>query len=619
MRFSEFKLLETTLQRSSTSSWENYLTNLVQAKSIALGKTGERDSGLELSDKSKEAVKELIGQFKAAENKIEFAKEIEEFVVTFTNKKTAPIKHIHKSAEITGKKSSTGSEKKPWNEGEVAETILGAALYARFISKKNINENDVWSALKTFTQNPTSGGFRIVGTKRNGKSEIDMVAINKPINNEIVNKLVTDKKSLEKDFPKGVEALQSKISACAAYVNESDKVIKALEEADQNPGAPIIIKTDGVGNQKGTKADLRIEIGKWKQLLSLKVNDVKQFGQESGSSGLVVSSFFKRFMPDLDLSDLYMKEGQPVPWAPQTGEGWPDMDSRKAVKELKQSGLWDAALDQVYRLTGSAYQRASAHLQEKLSTEDGAASVVKNIYNGIIHHAQGTAQFQTLVILNPSTKAAWKELEFGPSLELALGNYKLEVEVEVGKRGVSNHKLKIYGTPITPEAQVAAQTQINTDQDAEVAKQKADLGKVTPVAKKELLFQLRSYQQESGNMRNPVEMGTLLKNLTEVQKIENASVDDAENENPPAPQAVAVKKPAPTVKEPLAQQTTANTPVQPIYGKSVNTLQGTTFAPDNEPSVLDEPVRETGESPVDKDLERIKELSRIVSHMSRNS
>ena len=560
MRFIEFKLTESTLQRTSSTSWPDYLKNLLTAKDIGIGPQGEKLSGQHLDSNSKDLIKSLIKGFASAENKIQFAQQIEETVVTLLpSKKQVPLKYLHKSAEIKGSAAESGKEKKPWNEGEVAETILGAALYARFFSKKKIGAEEVWSALRMFTNNVVPGGFEIAGTKRNKKSPINMRAINKPLNNQVIDKLIHNKAELKKQYPEGVEALEQKVVACAAYVNESSKVLKALEEADANPGAPINIKTDGVGDQKGTKADLQIDIGNWQQLLSLKVNDIKQFGQDSGSSGTVITTFFQRFIPDLDLSELYMRDGEPIPWTPETGEGWPDMDNKKAVKQLKADGLWDAALDQVYRLTGMAYQKAAANLQDKLTTPEGSAEVVTNFYKGIIHHAQGNAQFQTLVILNPDSKTAWKELEFGPSLEQALGNYKIDVTVEIGARGAGNHKLRVYGKAATPEAVVASQTNIDSEADAKKAKKKVDSGKVPLRSGTEMLFQLRSYQQESGSMRNPVEMGGLLKNLTEVQKIEDLP-DLSTTEKP---QTVA---PQQTV-EPVQQAQTApqtTPPQQPV-------------------------------------------------------
>jgi hypothetical protein len=601
MRFFEFKLTEATLQRTSTTSWPDYLKNLLTANDIGVGPQGEKLSGQQLDPKSKELIKSLMASFKTAENKLQFSQQIEETVITLLpSKKEVPIKYLHKSVEIKGSAAESGKEKKPWNEGEVAETILGAALYARFFSKKKIGPDDVWSALKIFTNNVIPGGFEIVGTKRNKKSPITMRAINKPLNNLVIDKLIHNRAELKKQYPEGVEALEQKVVACAAYVNESSKVLKALEEADSNPGAPINIKTDGVGDQKGTKADLQIDIGNWQQLLSLKVNDIKQFGQDSGSSGAVITTFFQRFIPDLDLSSLYMTNGEPTPWTPETGEGWPDMDNKKAVKQLKADGLWDAALDQVYRLTGMAYQKASAHLQDKLTTPEGSAEVITNFYKGIMHHAQGTAQFQTLVILNPDSKTAWKELEFGPSLEQALGNYKIEVAVEVGARGASNHKLRVYGKAITPEAVIASQTTIDSEASAKKAKKKVDSGQVPSHSGKEMLFQLRSYQQESGSMRNPVEMGPLLKNITEVQKIEDL------------PDLSTTEKPqtlAPQTVEPNQQQLPQQQTVEPNQQGTPSGM--TSIAPAS--TTVDQTTEPVEDDPSNSnDLDRIKKNAGIT-------
>ena len=569
---------EATLQRSSSTSWPDYLKNLLTAKDIGIGPQGEKLSGQYLDSTSTDLIKSLINSFASANNKIQFAQEIESTIVTLLpSKVSVPLKHLHKSTEIKGSAAESGKEKKPWNEGEVAETILGAALYARFFSKKKVGPNDVWSALRMFTNNVVPGGFEISGTKRNKKSPINMRAINKPLNNQVIDKLIHNRAELKKQYPEGVAALEQKVVACAAYVNESSKVLQALEQADSNPGAPINIKTDGVGDQKGTKADLQIDIGNWQQLLSLKVNDIKQFGQDSGSSGAIITTFFQRFIPDLDLSDLYMREGEPIPWTPETGEGWPDMDNKKAVKQLKLDGLWDAALDQVYRLTGMAYQKASAHLQDKLTTPEGSAEVVTNFYKGIIHHAQGNAQFQTLVILNPDSKTAWKELEFGPSLEQALGNYKIDVTVEIGARGAGNHKLRVYGKAATPEAVVASQTNIDSEADAKKAKKKVDSGKIPLRSGTEMLFQLRSYQQESGSMRNPVEMGGLLKSLTEVQKIEDLPDLSTTEKTAPVPVTSTPIKPA--VNKPVALKKQAIPPVDTTTAAipATTTLQGSEF------------------------------------------
>jgi hypothetical protein len=527
MRFIEFKtsFVESTLQKTSTKSWVSYLENLINSKNIGIGPQGEKHSGLELSDSSKSDIRKLINDFQKAENKKEIANEIENTKVTFTNKLETYIKFIHKSAEIKGGNAFSGKEKKPWNEGEVAETILGAALFARFTNKGPIDEDQVREALKEFVKSPVEGGFKVNGD-RNQQNPIEMTAKNKMGNNAVIIEYVNNYDDLESKYPQGVAGLNGKVKSCAAYVNESDKVREALEKADSNAGNLILIKTDGVGDQKGTKADLQIQIGQFTQLLSLKVNDIKQFGQESGSSWQVITSFFQRFVPDLDIASLYQKEGQLIPWNPETGEGWPDIANRKTANEYKQAGLLDQAIDQAYKLIGEAYSLAEAHINDKLSTAEGAAEIINGVYNGIIHHAQGNNQDQTLVILDPSTKLAWKELEFGPKLLEALQNYRLEVSARIAPPGSdSNHRLRVFGRPLTSVAKVAAATDIDTSKEAEKVKKALDSNK--PMREKsdpEMLFQLRSYVQESGAFRNPIEMGDLLKDITEVQKIQDAEV-----------------------------------------------------------------------------------------------
>ena len=608
MRFIEFIkpiLAEATLQNSSTSSWPTYLTNLLTSKEIGVGAQGERLSGQHLDGKSKEVVTDLLKLLKdntetGALTSRELTASIENTTVTLLPKKlVVPIKHIHKSADIKGSAAKSGSEKKPWNEGEVAETILGAALYARFISKKDIGGNDVLNALKEFVSNPTTSGFEITDAMRDKQSPIQMTALNKPGNNEVIVQYITNKNDLHSKFPKGVDGLDSKVEACAAYVNQSSKVLKALEEADTYPGNAIIIKTDGVSEQKGTKADLEISVGKYKQLLSLKVNDIKQFGQDSGSSGTIVSTFFKRFIPDLDISGLYMENGMPKPWSPETGEGWPDMGNRKSTAALKQDNLWEAAVDQVYKLTGQAYQMANDLLQEKINNPASAEQVIVDIYNGIIHHAQGSNADQTLVILNPDTKTAWKELEFGPALQQALANYRLEVSVKIAPAGTDeNHRLRVFGRPLTQVAGAAAASNIDTPEKAKKVKKAIDADK--PVREKmdpEMLFQLRSYIQESGNMRNPVEMGPLLKSLTEVQQIQNV-VD--------TPQSVTQQS------QDVPQATTPNT-------QAVTTAQTTTGVPSGTTSIapmgatMGKQDTEADEDPTtDKELARVKKNAGIT-------
>ena len=514
MRSREF-LSEANLQGTSSASWLGYLKNMLTAPDIAIGDKGEKDSGLRLTNDSKQTIKKFIDAIEVkGEDPHSIKSAIENTSLSFNNgDKSYLIKQIFKSPEIkSGAGNEEGTEKKYWNDGEVAETFLGAALFARFQSTKSINVNDVISVLSSAT--PILGGFEAAGTR--GNNPVTLRAINKPQNNDVVDQYINSNAELAKKFPKAVAGLTTALNACVSYVNESKKVTDAIAEIEANPSKESIeVKTDGVSDQKGTKADLTLKIGNKIRLLSLKVNAVKQFGQDTGATPEVITTFFQRFIPDVT----------PDPENTLVSK-WPDMSRTGTAVVKKAGGDLQQIAKNVYDLIGQVYQNVDAQLQTKLADPKLAASVVTDLYNGIIHHAQGAAAGQTLVILNPGGKAAWKELEFGPPLLEALQSFRLETKLILAGQGEKdNHILQIFGRAIDAKASTAMTTKI--DNPADVAKAAKDITKKRVPVDPEMLIQLRSYVQEAGpTIRNIVEMGPLLKSITEVQAI-NAAPDAA--------------------------------------------------------------------------------------------
>jgi hypothetical protein len=514
MRSREF-LFEANLQGTSSASWLGYLKNMLTAPDIAIGNNGEKDSGLRLTSDSRQAIKNLIDSIEVrGEDPQSIKSAIENTSLSFNDgEKSYLIKQIFKSPEIkSGSGGDASTEKKYWNDGEVAETFLGAALFARFQSTKLINVNDVISVLKSAT--PILGGFEAAGNR--GNNPVTLRAINKPQNNDVVDQYINSNADLAKKFPKAVAGLTTALNACVAYVNESKKVADAINEIEANPAKESIeVKTDGVSDQKGTKADLTLKIGNKIRLLSLKVNAVKQFGQDTGATPEVITTFFQRFIPDV------------IPDPKNTlVSTWPDMSRTGTLAAKKAGGDLQQIAKNVYNLIGQVYQNVDVQLQAKLTDPKIAASLVTDLYNGIIHHAQGATAGQTLVILNPGGKAAWKELEFGLPLLEALQSFRLEASVGVaGVKGERNHILRIFGRAIDAKASTAMTTKI--DNPADAAKAAKDITKKRVPVDPEMLIQLRSYVQEAGpTIRNIVEMGPLLKSITEVQEI-NATPDTA--------------------------------------------------------------------------------------------
>jgi hypothetical protein len=541
MRFFEFKLTESVLRGSSSTSWPGYLRNMLSAGSLSLGASGEKAKDLILTPDSKAVISGLEAEIKDAiqsKANLETVKsKIESTEIFFTNGTSAPIKAVFKSPELRSGAADvkTGARTtKYWNDGEVAETFLGVALFARFKSKKDISAEQVYAELKKLK--PTPGGFMMKGKR--GNNPVEMLAINKPANNQAIEEISSDLPKFKREYPDASTELLKLIDASVSYVNQSSNVFEAIAKADNEPNADrVIIKTDGVSDQTGTKADLQLNVGDYERLLSLKANYVKQFGQDTGARFEVIKTFFSRFIPDVNIAELEEK--------------WPPMNSAD-LKNYRAQGIARDKFNEVYNLVSQAYTTASNSLNEKLANPATASDVVTNLYKGVIHHAQGTETKQVVVVLNPSANKAWAELEFGEELEGALASFRLETKLTLAGQGdKDNHILQIFGRPADSIAAVAMDNNITSDQQAQkaatVAKKRAP--KVDP----ELLFQLRSYIQEAGpTLRNIVEMGPLLKDITEVQHIKDvAATTEPQSATTPAAQ------PAPQATTAATSQATA--------------------------------------------------------------
>lgn len=551
MRANEFLINEAALTGTSPDSWGNYLKALLTVGSISIGKTGTEAQDLQLTDNSKEIINNLLDQYESSSDKRAEGQRIRDIEVLYTDGVSRKIGKIFKSPEIkSASKAADTAAKKYWNDGEVAETFLGAALFTRFQSKDNISVGDVIDTIKRFKE--TTGGFIFNGHRNN--DPIEMTALNKPQNNTVVIEYATNYADFSKKFAKGVKGLDTTMKACVSYVNQSPKVKEAINAADSNVESDrILIKTDGVSDQKGTKADLQLQVGSLQRLLSLKVNAVKQFGQNTGATPEVLTSFFGTFVTGIDLTAL--------------SQNWPDM-SRKGLNALRQSGDIEQTFQTVYSLIGQAYQSANNILSKQLADPVASAQFIENLHKGIVHHAQGDAKGQTVVILNPKAGLAWQELEFGDELISALKSFRLETTVSVaGIDGENNHILKIYGRPIDSKAVVAMQSTISSAADATKAATAAKQSKVAQKVDPELLIQLRSYIQDVGpTIRNIIEMGPLLKDITDVEKINKVELPAGPAATPNTQELDRIKK--------LAGVDKAVVPA----GKNTPTLKNNTFS-----------------------------------------
>lgn len=384
------------------------------------------------------------------------------------------------------------------NKGDAAEAILGAAITAKFgAGGRSITKDDVINILKEVIARGIYTGttdYQTVGI------EDDNFSFKLTLNSKSMKSLKTwiqedDPLSAPKNFkivqegvdPKTIRDLQKSVSDATEYANSNKRAMTAVERAKADPDKnEVQVISDGgdASQQSSTKVDLKITYdGQATRLLSLKSGTVKQFGQISGADWNVVSDFFESVLKFRLPDNL------------KTEFGFKDM-SDPGYKEYNYSQGPFAKLYAEMAKQIAAYTEGDDVKKEY--------NLVKNVYDGINYHATRGEEGVTLVILSPSAKIAYKELAFDERLLAALEIYDLQV---VNEPGLSNHRISIIGVLKTNAA-------------------KAALGQnAAKLDSKAILVQLRTAIQGNA-VRNVVEMGPLLKELADVEKLDKLDKQD---------------------------------------------------------------------------------------------
>jgi len=401
------------------------------------------------------------------------------------------------------------------NRGDAAEAILGAAITAKFRNGgRAVKVQDVVSILKTV----------VAQGSVNGKTDYQTANVEDDDFKFVLTLNVQSMKSLKlwieeedpmanpKDFvivKKGVLAptikdLQKQIINATTYANSNQRAITAVEKAKADPKNNIVeVISDGgdTTQQNSTKVDLKISYdGQVTRLLSLKAGSVKQFGQGSGGGWQQVSDFFESVL-SFRLPDTLKAQF-----------GFRDPTSQKD-KDYLDHNYAEGPFAKLY-----AEMAKQAMVYTKGDDTRKEYSLVKTVYDAINFHATRGEEGVTMVILSPDAKTAYKELAFDTRLLSALELYDLEV---VNDTGLTNHRISIVGNLQATEATQA-------------------LGKdgVKNIPSKNILVQLRS-AKSAGSIRNIVEMGPLLKDLANIEKLDKAEAE--QKLQAPRPQAVPVE------------------------------------------------------------------------------
>jgi len=382
---------------------------------------------------------------------------------------TIPTGQIFKTSEMKG-------SKKPFNTGDVGEAFLGAACTAKFEKLgEEITEKDVLDVLKRLTVTEEGKNKRGVLTSDAGKDTLKYVLV---LNQTSFGALYRSVK--EGKLPPEMVGLNR---SAIKWANTSRAVKEAIQVAIDDPkNNAIVVNSDGVSDQKGTKADLFLTIDDSTiNLLSAKAGDVKQFGQVPGNSYDKIQTFFQSIF-GVDIKDSYVDE----------------MNGSDAQHN--------------YPIFKKIYADVAQELENELKGNTvKEVQFVQRLYNGIAQHASLNDPKVSMVILKATPNApGFKELSFGPELKEAMEQFDLQVSYQADPP-----KIQIHGRPKGTEALEA-------------------------VTGNTMLIQARTNMKgdsAQGYIRSIIEMGGLLKAIAVVEdKLEDEPAAEPAAEPAPAAQ-----------------------------------------------------------------------------------
>ena len=371
-----------------------------------------------------------------------------------------------------------------YNKGDVAEAMMGLAVVDFFRTKGEPSIDGMKSLMSEGTvdtvrnkkgQETSIRSFYYEGKIKHSKGKQD----------KLIFKIALRKGSFDPvvEWANGTYENRAFDNIAASARNFTADVglggvYEALQYVADDPDSNTVqVLTDGVGDQKGTKADLLMSIDdQVYNLISLKVGDVKQFGQISGYKFDSINEFF-----NITYGINLPAKAKNLDWS----NGDKSIESfrkvkNSVIKQIQKGFSGGPANDQAY---------------------------IERIFSGINYHATRNDDNVEMVIIGETGAGKFKVLRFDQSLHTRmLGANYVVADMDKG------------GTSLT--FKVVAQSGEMLDAYKEKYGNKAE-----PV-----LFQTRmgliKEKDDGYYMRNRVEMGPFLKFLAD----KNWQLQDQEDE-----------------------------------------------------------------------------------------
>ena len=293
---------------SATTEMSKYMESTIESIEASMSRGATVDSNK--------------GSFRVVESAANRAIMSEFMKLVVQKKKDASTAACNLKLQVTGGKTPKGGlsmgdidkPRKP-SKGDIGEAVIAAAICARFVFKKGrVTPNNVETILKrlgsTGIKNyPGKTGKFVEDTfksKNEGVKVMDDVHCYISLNQSAITASVKPRSEYgklmrEQAKPPYSQAIKVYLQSACNYVN-SGKVSKWAKIVYENRRYDKIeVISDGLSDQKGTKVDTRVKITDYKGELqpvninlSMKVDDIGQFGQVSGMTFDVQQELWKQ-------------------------------------------------------------------------------------------------------------------------------------------------------------------------------------------------------------------------------------------------------------------------------------------------------------------------------------
>jgi hypothetical protein len=320
-----------------------------------------------------------------------------------------------------------------YNRGDVAEGILGAALTAKFINRpESFKKNNVPLTKKMIDDvlNKFFKSAKIITYKpkdilmKKGKFAVDQINFSINLPQSAFNLLSNPKDRLVVD-----DLYDSAID----YIETTWKE-EVLSFALNGVVDKVDINSDGVGDQKGTKADIKIKINDklYSRQISLKVKGGDQFAQVTGHDFSKQKVLWEDIL-NLDISQL----------EDSYNDALKDYDSSEVFSSREDVKV-EAFKKMLKAATAIAYKDATKQIQNQIATKNKTFFV--NLTRLII---EGATKGDLSIELVKLEKKTHKQLSFGKDFEKMFSDKLKNSNLKAVYRPTGDPVVQIYaGNPV---------------------------------------------------------------------------------------------------------------------------------------------------------------------------